>query len=313
MKGGDAAFIGCFGASGAFVAAFGLFFAGIALGAGFAGGASGSPVAGVVIGLIFAACGAGIVGYASAMPAGDPLAALFDAAAGKPVDPSAPWRSDARWRRFRVVAARPAGLLPGIGGLALIPLAGGFALPVLHARDAGVVSRAALGALALTAPVLIALGAGPALRARKYGRPVLHLARLPLVPGSRIEGAIVVDGSAELRERVRLVLRCVRSGAADPGGTTLAEVAIEVPPEDLLPLAPRGALVPVRIDVPPGLPDRTPAGDPRHAWTLEASAALVGFDFAAVFADLPVYAVEPARVEARTEPMPGSAAAAAPR
>jgi hypothetical protein len=258
-------------------------------------------------GLVFGGAGAGIL-----------LAALAGIATARKRAglerqfPGRPWRHDPEWHEFSLQA----------GTLTTVALLWGMALwltvfmgifVVAIAADAGAPFwvKGIVGFFCLIPLGLIYAAVMKTLHLVKFGRPTLHVARLPVVPGETLEAAITVGTPIDAREGVHLSLRCVKATSTGSGknrSTTtenLCDEKAEVRAEDLRPGFPVGSIIPVRMRVPADLPETSQEGNPRYGWVLEARASGPGVDFEVSF-DLPVYRADAALVERRPDALPGT-------
>ena len=257
------------------------------------------------VGFVFAAAGAAIC-----LGAVTSLRSARRRARREQEHPDRPWRHEPTWDDFRVPAEG------GVAALVVTWLAGLFIalfvsiFVVLLAQDeeAPLFAQAIVGCFTLIPIGVLLTAAYLTARHLKYGSPVLHLKESPIVPTATLEGVVEVGSAIDAREAVKLTLKCTRTTTTGSGKQrsttvdTLHEQSVVVPELEVRSAVGGGTVIPVRLVVPDGLPERAP-GNPSHAWKLEVHCETPGVDFAATF-DLPVFRADPALVERRSDPLP---------
>lgn len=125
------------------------------------------------------------------------------------------------------------------------------------------------------------------LRRRKYGVSTLRLATVPGVIGGRFSGVVLAPEAVRAADAVRLFLTCTRE--VNSGEDTKTEVLWQDERDiaKFLDAGEPGRLgVPVMFTIPSHA--QPTDDDKRVAWTLKATAALPGIDYAASF-EVPVF------------------------
>lgn len=223
--------------------------------------------------------------------------------------PDRPWRHEPRFDGHVVRAGSPgrvaAGWLCSIF-LSLISAA----IVTAIALDGGrpIVAMVVASVFVAIAVAALATTVYQTLRALKYGDPELHLSAMPLLPGTRLEGVVLVRHAIDAEANVALDVRCDEVIEHGSGRSrrlerkTLAKVSSTLARTELGSTLEGWTLIPVRIDVPAG-PSRTMDTYPEIQWRLDVRASTPGVDFGESF-DLPVYAVDAALVEKRPGPLP---------
>lgn len=218
-------------------------------------------------------------------------------------DPGRPWRADPRWEAgFAFPSKERDKLLAAWGVLAFLGVyAISFGCIALTQDTDPYIKAAALALAAATTGCLIYALLRTA-RYRRYGRPVLALARVPVVPGSTLEGLVLCRTRVLSGGRFRALLRCVRTDAGAGGRKTVLYEQTTGIAGDLAEGLPDGSVVPLLLDIPEDAPPATSRyRDPAVNWVLRVDAQAEDLTFGAEF-DLPVFRVGDASlIERRLE------------
>jgi len=217
-------------------------------------------------------------------------------AASRTRHPGRPWLWRPDWERGEVHDDTTTSVAP-LAAFAAVWCGVSFPVLYLVLAPAGPLTGGAL--LFMLFPITGVLLAGVAIfrviRRLKFGGTVLKLARMPVVPGARMEGELRVPMALDAADGVHLVVRCVGREVRGTGKqrqvvqATLWETAMVSPPSSW---RRRGdaTVVAVAVDIPANAESSSAPSDDGSGvvWQLEARAEVPGVNLGSVFT-LPVF------------------------
>ena len=216
---------------------------------------------------------------------GGGLFAARQAAQGRQLQtqhPGEPWRWRSEWSGETIQESK--------NGLPVFLIAAGWILLVqgplaLAIIVSGELSRAPLSALALLPSLVALIPLSVAWRRYKtrlaFGKPALWLKQTPIRPGGTLEGELRFDRVLSPREVIQAKLLCQRKTTRHAGkGTATSTETIWEHTETISAGEARremtGVAVPLRIEIPRGLPcpvvedaSLATVGNEQHVWSLE--------------------------------------------
>lgn len=207
-----------------------------------------------------------------------------------------PWEAERKWNTF-VMESSARSTVAWLWGCAVLFSA--ILAPTSFQKWRSLFAVAVLGVFWLFAIVLVVSAIKATARLFKYGSPRLLIAQIPFATGGDLEARVVVKRVVRVEWNAKATLTCRHFRGAGKYRKTLQPYSSSVRIESTeCSLTEREAVIPLKMQIPAGLPARRKDTGDAILWTLEVRAETPGVDFAAMFEDLPVYEVsDPSEVQ----------------
>ena len=234
---------------------------------------------------------------------------IYGAFAGRKKDdlrrknPGRPWHAEGLWVNFATQHGSISGLLMAwVVSLGITAFISIFLIVISGDPSAPFFAKAIIYVFALIAALMLGGTMYKTLQYVKYGRSTLLISQIPFVPGEELAAMLLVRQQLVTDEGVKVTLKCEKKTTTGSGKhrhthTDVLFTDTKMVRGDLARPGENRSALPIKFQLPPGLPSRDVEANPSFHWTLEVVAETPGIDFSAEF-ELPVYNVkDPSLIE----------------